>query len=102
MIAMSLKQLDGDCREGLRDFAHEATIQRSRRPGLLRPDYSEKIQSCRTSASSVDDIVKVYVTIAPGLQVKDPSKRPKRCTTLDVFRGSVDGAFPGIYMGKAA
>jgi hypothetical protein len=105
LIALSLKQLDGDCREGLRDFAPilvtvkvpEAKIQRSRRPGLLRPDYSEKSQSRRTSASSADDIVKVDVTIAPGLQVKDPSKRPKRCTTLDVFRDSAAGALPAIW-----
>ena len=63
LIALSLKQLDGDCREGLRDFAPvlvivkvlKAKIQRSRRPGLLRPDYSEKSQNRRTSASSVDD-----------------------------------------------
>ena len=48
LIALSLKQLDGDCREGLRDFAlvlvtvkvPEAKIGRNRRPGLLRPDYS--------------------------------------------------------------
>ena len=105
LIALSLKQLGGDGREGLRDFAPvlvivkvpEAKIQRSRRPGLLRPDYSEKSQSRRTSASSADGIVKVDVTIAPGLQVKDPSKRPKRCTTLDVFRDSAAGALPAIW-----
>ena len=34
------------------------------------------------------------MTIAPGLQVKDPSRRPKRCTTLDVFRDSAAGALP--------
>ena len=59
---------------------------RNRRPGLLRPDYSEKSQSRRTSTSSAG--VKVDVTLAPGLQVKDPSKRPKSATSLDVFRDS--------------
>ena len=40
------------------------------------------------------------MTIAPGLQVKDPSKRPKRCTTvttLDVFRDSAAGALPAMW-----
>ena len=37
------------------------------------------------------------MTIAPGLQVKDPSRRPKRCTTLDVFRDSAAGALPAIW-----
>jgi len=37
------------------------------------------------------------VTIAPGLQVKDPSRRPKRCTTLNVFRDSAAGALPAIW-----
>ena len=69
----------------------------SRRDGLLRPDYSEKSQSRRTSESTADDIVKIDVTIAPGLQVKDPSRRPKRCTTLDVFRDSAVGALPAIW-----
>ena len=44
LIALSLQQLDGDCREGLRDFAPvlvtvkvlEAKIERNRRSGLLR------------------------------------------------------------------
>ena len=83
LIALSLKQLDGDCREGLRESeglpvvtvkVPEAKIQRSRRPGLLRPDYSEKSQSRRTSASSADGVVKVDVTIAPGL-----TKRCEKC-----------------------
>ena len=105
LIALSLKQLDGDCREGLRDFVPvlvtvkipAAKVERSRRDGLLRPDYSEKSQSRRTSESTADDIVKIDVTIAPGLQVKDPSRRPKRCTTLDVFRDSAAGALPAIW-----
>ena len=61
-------------------------IERSRMLGLLIPDYCEKsqMQSRRTSQTTADDIVKVDVTIAPGLQVKDPSRRPKRCTTLGV------------------
>ena len=80
LIALTLKQLDGDCRELLRDYAPvlvtvkvpKVKAARNRRPGLLRPDYSEKSQSRRTSASSAG--VKVDVTLAPGLQVKDPSK----------------------------
>ena len=68
---------------------------RNRRPGLLRPDYSEKSQSRRTSASSAG--VKVDVTLAPGLQVKDPSKKPKSATSLDVFRDSAAGALPAIW-----
>ena len=40
--------------------------------------------------------VKVAVTIAPGLQVKYPSRRPTRCTTLDVFKDSAAGALPAI------
>ena len=75
----------------------EAKIQRSLRPGLLREKSSR-----RTSASSTDDIVKVNVTIAPGLQVKDPSRRPKRCTTLDVFRDSACCWCTSSYMGKTA
>jgi hypothetical protein len=47
--------------------APEVKNQRSRRPGLLRPDYFEKSQSRRSPASSADVIVKVDVTIAPGL-----------------------------------
>ena len=81
LIALTLKQLDGDCRELLREYAPvlvtvkvpEEKVDRSRRVGIVRPDYSEKSQSRRTSASSSGDIVKVDVTIAPGLQVKDPS-----------------------------
>ena len=79
LVALTLKQLDGDCRELLREYAPvlvtvkvpKVKAARNRRPGLLRPDYSEKSQSRRTSASSAG--VKVDVTLAPGLQVKDPS-----------------------------
>ena len=105
LIALTLKQLDGDCRELLRDFAPvlvtvkvpEEKVARSRRVGIVRPDYSEKSQGRRTSASSSGDIVKVDVTIAPGLQVKDPSKRPKSATSLDVFSASAAGALPAIW-----
>ena len=77
--------------------ATEVKVARNRRPGLLRPDYSEKSQSRRTSTSSAG--VKVDVTLAPGLQVKDPSKRPKSATSLDpdVFRDSAAGALPAIW-----
>jgi hypothetical protein len=103
LIALTLKQLDGDCRELLRDYAPvlvtvkvpKVKAARNRRPGLLRPDYSEKSQSRRTSASSAG--VKVDVTLAPGLQVKDPSKKPKSATSLDVFRDSAAGALPAIW-----
>ena len=37
------------------------------------------------------------MTIAPGLQVKDPSKRPKSATSLDVFSASAAGALPAIW-----
>ena len=55
LIALSLKQLDDECREGFRDFAPilmivkvpEAKIQRNQILGLLRPDYSEKNQIVR-------------------------------------------------------
>ena len=40
--------------------------------------------------------VKVDVSLAPGLQVKDPSKKPKSVTSLDVFRDSAAGALPAI------
>ena len=102
LIALTLKQLDGDCRELLREYAPvlvivkvpEVKVARNRRPGLLRPDYSEKNQSRRTSTSSVG--VKVDVTLASGLQAKDPSKRPKSATSLDVFRDSAAGDLPAI------
>ena len=46
LIALTLKQLDGDCRDLLREYAPvlvtvkvpEEKVARSRRPGLLRPD----------------------------------------------------------------
>ena len=78
LIALTLKQLDGDCRELLREYApvlvtvkvREVKVARNRRPGLLRPDYSEKSQGRRTSTSNFSSAgVKVDVTLAPGLQV---------------------------------
>ena len=59
--------------------------------------FPEKSQSRRTSTSSVG--VKVVVTLAPGLQVKDPSKKskPKSATSLDAFRDSAVGALPAIW-----
>ena len=58
--------------------------------GILKPDDSENNQNRPTSASSAEDTIKVDVTLAPGLQVKDPSRRPKSATSLDVdvFRNS--------------
>ena len=105
LIALTLKQLDGDCREPLREYAHvqavlvivkvhEVKVAGNRRSGLRRPDYPDRILGRRTSTSSAG--VKVDVTLAPGLQVKDPSKKPKSATSLDVFRDSAAGALPGI------
>ena len=99
---LTLGQLDGDCRELLRECAPvlvtvkvpEVKDARNRRPGLPRPDYSEKSQSRRTPTSSAGAKVPVNVTLAPGLQVKDPSRRPKSATSLDVFRDSAAGALP--------
>ena len=58
LIALTLKQLDGDCREGLRNYApvlHNVELsynkENSRRAGLLRPDYSEKSQGRRAQDS---------------------------------------------------
>ena len=104
LIALTLKQLAGDCRELLQEYAPvlvtvkvpEEKVARSRRAGIVRPDYSEKSQSHRTSSSS-GEIVKVDVTAAPGLQVKAPSKRPKHLGTLDVYRDSAAGSLPEIW-----
>ena len=59
LIALSFKQLDGECREGLREYApllHTVKLTdgklNSRHSGLLRPDYSEKSQGRRTSGES--------------------------------------------------
>ena len=98
-----MEQLGSDCRELLREYAPvlvivkvpEANVARNRRQGLLRPDYSETSQGRRTSITSAG--VKVDVTLAPGLQTKDPSKKPKSATPLDVFRDSTAGALPAIW-----
>ena len=37
------------------------------------------------------------MTLAPGLQVKDSSKKLKSATSLDVFRDSAAGALPAIW-----
>ena len=50
LVALTLKQLDSDCRELLREHAPvlvtvkgpEVKVARSRRPGLLRPDLFSK------------------------------------------------------------
>ena len=51
LIALTVKQLDSDCREGLRNCAPvlqnvelSYIKENSRRAGLLRSDYSEKSQ----------------------------------------------------------
>ena len=61
----------------------------SRHSGLLRPDYSEKSQGRRTSVESGSSAeVKVDLTAASGLQVKNPSKKPKSVGSLEVFSDS--------------
>jgi hypothetical protein len=105
LIALSFKQLDGECREGLREYApllHTVELTsgklNSRHSGLLRPDYSEKSQSRRTSGEAGSSAeVKVDVTAASGLQVKNPSKKPKSVGSLDVFSASAAGALPAIW-----
>ena len=80
LIALSFKQLDGECREGLREYApllHTVELTdgklNSRHNGLLRPDYSEKSQGRRTPGESGGSAeVKVEVTAASGLQVRNP------------------------------
>ena len=70
----------------------------SRHSGLLKPDYSEKSQSRRTSGESGSSAeVKVDVTAAFGLQVKNPSKKPKSVGSLEVFSDSAVGALPAIW-----
>ena len=62
------------------------------------PDYSEKSQGRRTlggSGSSAE--VKVDVTAASGLQVKNPSKIPKSAESLEVSSDSAAGAWPAIW-----
>jgi len=60
----------------------------------------------KSRPSFAEDIVKVDVTLAPGLQAKDPSRRPKSATSLDAFRDSAAGALSECsclpYMGKLA
>ena len=105
LIALSFKQLDGECREGLREYApllHTVELTsgklNSRHSGLLRPDYSEKSQSRRTSGEAGSSAeVKVDVTAASGLQVKNPSKKPKSVGSLDVFSASAAGALPAVW-----
>ena len=105
LIELSFKQLDGECREGLREYApllHTVELTsgklNSRHSGLLRPDYSEKSQSRRTSGEAGSSAeVKVDVTAASGLQVKNPSKKPKSVGSLDVFSASAAGALPAIW-----
>ena len=73
----------------------EAKVVQGRRPAPPRPGYPEKGQSRRTSTSSAG--VKVGVTLAPGLQANDPSKKQKSATPLVAFRGSAAGALPAIW-----
>ena len=74
---------------------HLALVPRHK--GLLRPDYSVKSQGRRTSGESGSSAeVKVDVTAASGLQVKNPSKKPKSVGSLEVFSDSAAGALPAI------
>ena len=57
----------------------------------------EKNQGRWASASSAEGMVKVDVTHAAGLQVKDLSRRPKSATSLDVLRDSTAGALPATW-----
>ena len=96
--------MDGECREGLREYArllHTVKLTdgklNSRHNGLLRPKYSEKSQGRRTSGESGSSAeVKVDVTAASGLQVKNPSKNPKSVGSLEVFSDSAAGALRTI------
>ena len=63
-------------------------------------EFSDRIIPRKIKAvglpSSAEDIVKVDVTLALGLQVKDPARRQKSITSLDVFRDSAASALPAI------
>ena len=73
--------------------------ENSRRAGLLRPDYSEKSQGRRAQDfdGKVTAAVKVDVSAASGLQVKNSSKHPKGLLPLEVFSDSAAGALPAIW-----
>ena len=63
--------------------------------GLLKPDYWEKSQGHRASGESGSSAeVKVDVTAASGLQVKDPYKKNKSVGSLEVFSDGAAGALP--------
>ena len=77
LIAMTLEQLDGGCREGLRNYAlvlHNVKLsysnENSRRVGLLRPDYmySEKSQGRRAQDSDGKVTAAVKVDYLPVLR----------------------------------
>jgi hypothetical protein len=73
--------------------------ENSQRAGLLRPDYSEKSQGRRAQDSDgkVTAAVKVDVSAASGLQVKNLLKHPKGFLPLEVFSDSAAGALPAIW-----
>ena len=58
---------------------------------FCKPD----VLSTAESGSSAE--VKVDVTAASGLQVKNPSEKPKFVGSLDVFNESAVGALPAIW-----
>ena len=65
----------------------------SRHSGLLIPDYLEKNHGRRASGESGSSAEgQVDVAAALGLQVKNPSKKPKSVESLDVFSESAAGA----------
>ena len=110
LVALSFKQLDGECREGLREYApllHTVKLAdgklNSRHNGLLRQDYSEKSQGRWTSVWRIRKFCRsqggrdVDVTATSGLQVKSPSKKPKSVGSLEVFSDSAAGALPAIW-----
>ena len=105
LIALSFKQMDVECREGLHGYApllHTVKLVggkfNSRHIGLPKPDYSEKSKGRLTfGASRSSAEVKVGVTAASGLQVKTPSKTPKSVGSLEVFNDSAVGALPAIW-----
>ena len=88
LIALTLKQLDGDCRDGLRNYAPILHIvelldnEENSRVGLLIPDYSEKSQGRRVQDldGKVTAQVKVDVSAASGLHCPHYRSRTRQNT----------------------
>ena len=102
------------CGEALREYApHLHTVKltggklKSRHSGLLRPHQTTRRkvkvvgrrpqENMGESGSSAK--VKVDVTAASGLQVKNPSKKPRFVESLKVFSdiAGATGALPAIW-----